>query len=404
MISFVSEYAYFTTGRGFAFFKNYTMSYFVIAREGAAPKRSKKEAISLGPGGAALCGALPGFPVALIKSELPDIDGAFLCVKKKKNIEHTSQQAKEAAERTYLRAKRARLAREALGDKNTSTLQAAVSGGAIIHDEDPLPLAGGKRRRDLDASYPRPPLPEEDDPDEEEEGEIHVQLPIKSWFEQVPKIDPSDPFGDDEPIRIVQYVAASAGAGKTVYSAALAKRYHIMWPDKPIWGCCKTKMLNDRAWKGVPIVQKHVSEFLEAPPGAMSNDLELTFGNDGCLLIVDDWDSYTGKEKEMVQQLITDVINLGRKMRISIIVTSHQINNYHETRDIIAESDFITLFPEATMPGHLYYMCVKKLGIDPEVYNRLIKKGRWVTIHKKAPMYVLSERECEMLVLREVQK
>ena len=330
----------------------------------------------------------------------------FLCAVKQEGVEHTAEEAAEAEKIAFAEAKKARLCRDALGLKDTSALHAVTAGKKLASKADealgpdsdeegdvvvPWRPEGGAVAAAGQKRYREEEHDEDAEPPEDPVKPLYVTLPIGSWFEQVPKFDPDDPEGNKTPLRLVQYVAASAGAGKTVYAASLARRYHRMWPDHPIWGVCKTQMADDPAWSGVPIRQLKLAQ--------IQGDLKTKFGNTGCCCIVDDWDSEEGQNREIVKQFIKDVINLGRKMRISIIVTSHQINNYHETRDIIAEAEFITLFPEATMPAHLHYMCVKKLGITPDMYRRLIKKGRWVTIHTKAPMYILSERECDMITL-----
>ena len=397
------------------------MPYFVIAREEPRPKQRRKKGAppppSAADGGVAVCGELPGFPVALIKSQFPSMAGAFLCAMKEEGVEHTAEEAREAEKLAFEESRKARLAREAIGAKDESALQAVAAGRLLTNklrggapfapdsdtDSDgdnpeeeppdwPVPVASGSKRRRESATTADPTPPGGG----AEDGlpvvqKLRVELPLGSWFEQVPKFDPADPLGIKTPLRLVQYVAASAGAGKTVYASALARRYARMWPDHPIWGVCKTDMSDDPAWEGVQIHQ--------LPLEKTQGDLKAKFGNTGCLLIVDDWDSEEDSRRKMVLQLIKDVINLGRKMRISIIVTSHAITNYHETRDIISEAEYITLFPEATMPAHLYYMCVKKLGVTPEMFRRLAKKGRWITIHTKAPMYILSERECDMITL-----
>jgi hypothetical protein len=83
-------------------------------------------------------------------------------------------------------------------------------------------------------------------------------------------------------------------------------------------------------------------------------------------------------------------------MGISLIATSHQLNNFMETRDIINGALNVTIFPEDEIPQSVITLA-KKHGIPTEAIERLRQKGKWVTIHGTNPQYLLSDREAEMI-------
>ena len=275
----------------------------------------------------------------------------------------------------------------------------------------------------------------EDDPDEEERAgtdggpprtklppeppsallalkeSTYVKLPPNSWFEPLPLIKPADREAKDA-YRTTMYVAGRSGCGKSFWSAGVLRRYKKLWPDNPLWGVCKTRLADDPAYAGLPIQQLPLTKLKEfaakqkeraareggSAGGASGEiiDVRGAFGSNGCFILFDDWDSFEKEDKALVLAMIKDVQNLGRKLRISIIITSHLLTNYNETRGIISEAEYITVFPGATMPQQLNYLC-QKLGVAKDMISQLRRKGRWVTIHNAAPLFILSEGECELL-------
>jgi hypothetical protein len=222
-----------------------------------------------------------------------------------------------------------------------------------------------------------------------------IKLPLGSWFEPLPTYRVKDPDAEKSEYRQSSYVAGPAGCGKTIYVATQIKAYKKIWPGLPVFGICKTRMEDDRGYKGLGIKQLSVEALRKSKKGKI--DIKDMFGNAGCLIVFDDWDSFDkGTDRAYVLALMQDVLNLGRKLRISVFVTSHQLTNYLETRPIIAEAESVTLFPRDTMRAAMSYMATK-IGLSKDIVARLPRKGRWVTCHKTNPMYLLSETEAELL-------
>lgn len=388
-----------------------------ICEEGEVPKEKRKGKPEL------TIGELPGIPIALVCAgpSAAELAGKFLCAVDAKNGEHGPKESKAAAEALKAHVKQTKKVTK-FGGKGD-----VIEDFPGVEDFDPTAedlVSSGRKRKRAPPIKKRPSFypyhdDEFDDSDEDDDTEWDLSAATPAavrtgpcmgkslegveggaHFEQLPLIHPDDPSSEKSKYRTVSYVAANAGAGKTVFTTALAKKYHFIWPDRPIWGVCMTPMKNDPAWAGIPIHQLPVETFKnlggETVEEKKESTLESLFGNTGCLLILDDWDSFEGEKKKWMRTLIKQAIDLGRKMLISIIVTSHQISNYHETRDIITASEFVTLFPQHGMPHHLRYIC-KKLGLSQTQTDRLFDMGRWVTIHTIAPRFILSEKKCELI-------
>lgn len=372
------------------------MAYLQLARE--VPGKSASDPLRL-----------PGIPVAIVLSNNPDLAGAFLCVCTPPLDKGRSAFVSDAANKAAL--KQARLRRRQLqftGEKDRAALSALHTAGSDASavktgEEHGIVCAGSKRARDYRET-------DEDSEDEEHApcssgsasmpstssaplGKTgYIKLPPGTWFEPLPLVHPEDRTGK-EPYRTVTYVPGRSGAGKTYWLSGLARKYHKLWPDNPIFGVCKTPMKNDKAFSGLTIKQIPI-EMIMGKGGSL-NTIE-SFGYGGSMVIFDDWDSFEDAQRKAVLGLIKDCINLGRKQRLSVCVTSHLLSNYNETRAIISEAETIVLFPNQTMPKTLSYMC-ERLGMDKDVVARLREKGRWVAVHNAAPLYLLSEDECELI-------
>ena len=342
--------------------------------------------------------SLKGTPVAIVHSSVGSLAGKFL------TAVVPGFDVSEAQKHAALRTMHDRVKREQAGGSAKASAAAALmhdihnkgkggsgmpSGGhpitpAELDSVDTPVEKKRKRYEDIEAaetaSTPRARF---------------IKLPPGSWFEQIPLYRMDDPRASKSEYRHTQYIAGPAGCGKSVLVAGLVKKFRRIWPDYPVFGVCKTRLEDDTAYRGLGIRQVPLAMMKKKEDDAGGHLKEL-FGDAGCLLLFDDWDSFAKTERVGVLQLMTDVLNLGRKMRISVIVTSHRITNYLETRAIIEESEFVTLFPQDTLRARLEYLgdCI---GLPTGLIDRARKLGRSFTVHKRAPMYILSTDQCEML-------
>lgn len=209
-----------------------------------------------------------------------------------------------------------------------------------------------------------------------------IRLPIGAHFTLLP---PSDPDW-----RFVEYICGKSGSGKSMSVASIVRLFCALYPDRPVYAVCSTEVKEDPAYEGLPIKQLSVDFF---NPGSFK--VKPAFGDEGTLIIFDDWDSMETDALRTIQHAIHEILTLGRKLRISCIVTSHLLTNYNQTREIIHEADFITIFPQSAQKGSLKYFC-DKLGIEKDDYRDLKRCGRWVTIHNHGPTFILTETEARM--------
>lgn len=322
---------------------------------------------------------LPGVPVAVVRSNDPALDQLVLCtVNGYTNEDEDSDSDSDSEEKKSHSTLQTRLAGSKRGRKDADIEEvlsevphASVEAAKAASDfEKHGDSKGGALKFNKAATKA---ISNKAD---------FVKLPIGSHFEPLPSVDPS--------WRTTGYVAGKSGSGKSVFTAGIIRRWKKLFPDRPVYGVCKSKLSEDPAYADLKISQLPISAFMTEV------NLEKFFGKTGCFVLFDDWDSLEPEEIKAVQACIQDVLNLGRKLHISCYITSHLLTNYNQTRGIIHEADAITLFPQTCMYQSLYYLC-SRLGMEKDVIKRLKAKGRWVLLHNSSPIYLLSETEAEML-------
>jgi hypothetical protein len=171
----------------------------------------------------------------------------------------------------------------------------------------------------------------------------------------------------------------------------LLRRYHALFPERDLYIVSKGNVAHDPAYAGVPIHQIPVEYFVQN-----GVDIKHLFP-EPCFLVLDDVDSYDMKqERQAIAQLTKDVLNLGRKLGISVAISSHLLTDYQRTRGTIFESQNVFLYPRATLSESIAYFA-RKLGLTDSVVKTLKSYGRWCMIRKQAPMCILGEHEARIL-------
>ena len=379
------------------------MSKFVLARE------AKKGGIK----------SLPGTPVAIVRSKNPDHDNLFLCTVDDADVDE--DEGPSARPHNPYKGGRMGVEDEDDGSRKRESSRSrsppagagagrgkrpppkdldsavfgepfAVKAAARYADQTDIPSAQGdpsagpKRPRGGALAAARAAETAADEKARFTAKRDTVVLPAGSSFQQLVPVEADK--------RFVQFIGGRSGAGKSYASAGLIKVFQKLHPGSPVFGVCKTKLKDDAVYAPLGIKQLPVSVFYAAT-GKL--DIKALFGDGGCLVLFDDWDSFEGEEMETVLAAIKDIVNLGRKMNISIICTSHMLSDYAKTRVILREAQYLTFFPEHEQAGAMEYTCRKTLGLKADVVEEMNHLGRWVTLHNTRPKFLLSKNKAFMI-------
>lgn len=193
---------------------------------------------------------------------------------------------------------------------------------------------------------------------------------------------------ENNDIILRHYLAAPSESGKSYYIANLLKEYKQLKPDCKIYLFSDTK--EDEILDKLGLIRIALdNDLAENPIEAveLANDPP----EDGSIVIMDDIDSIIDKKiSKAVKSLRDQLLQKGRHHKISTICTNHKLADRQNTAIPINESNFITLFPKATAPSHFRYILQTYCGFsNNEVQMAYNLPGRWITISKQFPQYIL---------------
>lgn len=200
---------------------------------------------------------------------------------------------------------------------------------------------------------------------------------VTNQFEQVPDISK----------RETCLYAGPSGSGKSICCRKGIINFHELFPSAPVY--IISRLMEDPAYDDLDFVQRIPMDLFKDPEIEIKPE---EFKD--CLVVFDDVDQFEKGPLEKVQLLRKQLLELGRKQNCYIFCTVHMLMNYRATRDLINESQSVTVFP-----GSGWYYINRFLreycGFSREVINGIKNtKSRWVTIYTNYPKVILEEKRC----------
>lgn len=189
--------------------------------------------------------------------------------------------------------------------------------------------------------------------------------------------------------REVLYVTGPSGSGKSTYSSAYAKQYHKLFPDDNI--IMFSAVSYDEAFAKLPLIRVVLDDtFIDKQLSEDRNTITLEDLKDS-LVIFDDIDVIHNDEvKKLVQKLRDECLEIGRHQNISMIITSHQICNYKETKIVLNESNYVVVFPNSGAAGQIKDYFRRYAGFTKKQIDKFMSiKTRWLCFSKASPQYMM---------------
>jgi len=191
----------------------------------------------------------------------------------------------------------------------------------------------------------------------------------------------------------VLYIAGPSGSGKSTYTSNYVKEYLEIYPKTNI--VLLSKVNSDVAFECLNFKRFVIDEsIIENPP-------QIEEVPDHSLVVFDDIDTVSNKKlMTIVQNFITQLLELGRHSNIQVIITSHLIlgNCRAMSRTCMNELHSFTFFPQAGGMQQIEYALRTYFGFDRKQAIKAAKiKSRWVTIFKIYPQIILSEHDVQLL-------
>ncbi len=218
---------------------------------------------------------------------------------------------------------------------------------------------------------------------------IQKQMVTSGKFRYVPNTNRRDSI----------YVAGVSGAGKSFWVADYLEFYKKLFPDSKIYLFSEklTEPIFDK-FNMTRIAMKELDEngqfILISDPIEPLTELE-----EGSLVIFDDVDSIRHKHlKKEVFSIAETIFKVGRSRGMSVIMTSHTLSNYRETRDFISESNIKVIFPRRGSKHFSREFMKTYVGLGKKEAERVYDlDSRAVVFHCDHPSWILSDHELKMM-------
>jgi hypothetical protein len=81
-----------------------------------------------------------------------------------------------------------------------------------------------------------------------------------------------------------------------------------------------------------------------------------------------------------------------------MLITSHLMSNYRETRRVLNEATTVVFFPRSGSTHQIKKFLTTYAGLEKDMIKKILKlPSRWVALYKTYPMFILHERGAFML-------
>lgn len=179
------------------------------------------------------------------------------------------------------------------------------------------------------------------------------------------------------------YVAGKSGSGKSTYTAAYARAYMTFFPKNRV--ILFSRVSEDPALD--PLDPIRVS--LDDPEILQICTTEFLANS---LCIFDDCDTLPKAQRARIDELKEDILQTGRHHAIYIVITSHNITDFHKTRLVLNECTSITVFPKKGSHDQIQHALHKYMGVPMPVIKKILRlQSHWITVGNHAPQFVFHE-------------
>lgn len=186
--------------------------------------------------------------------------------------------------------------------------------------------------------------------------------------------------------RQIGYITGQSGSGKSTWVRKYCMEYRKIFPKNEIYlisSLPEDESLDEIKPKRIIIDERWVYEPLSAEDFKDS------------LVISDDVDVISQKGiRKAIIDLLNQILEIGRHYNISCLLTNHLPTAGNDTKRILNEATFLTIFPHGSSARGLKYLCEQYLGLDSKDLKEMKKKkSRWACIFKNYPMVCVCEKD-----------
>jgi 3-methyladenine DNA glycosylase AlkC len=200
-------------------------------------------------------------------------------------------------------------------------------------------------------------------------------------------------INDQTQERFIYYIIGRSGSGKSYFIKKWIQNfYHELYKKRPVY--VFSYLDSDKTLDELKYLKriKLDEEFLD------DDEISIKDFANSCV-IMDDIDNIKNKAiKRKVDNLLNEILTVGRHHNVSALITRHTATNGQDTKIILAESHSYVIFPSGVGNRPLKYLLDNYLGLDSKQIKKIKNsKSRYVCIQRTFPLSVVSEKECYLL-------
>lgn len=187
------------------------------------------------------------------------------------------------------------------------------------------------------------------------------------------------------------YISGPSGSGKSYLAAQIIKEYKREKPKNPFYLFSRLK--DDECLDKLKPLRIEIDESLYTDP----IDVEEL---DKSIVLFDDIQTISDKKiAGAVANLRDSILEVGRHFDTKIIATTHNLVDHKNTRLLLVEASNVVIFPKCGDTFHINRFLQVYVGLKKNMMDRILstKNSRWVLVHKKAPQYIMTEKELYLL-------
>jgi len=190
---------------------------------------------------------------------------------------------------------------------------------------------------------------------------------------------------DSSKERGVYYICGMSGSGKSFFCNSLIEQYKKIYKNRSVYLFSLIEndpSISSKAVKRVKMDQKFID-----------TSFELSDFKDS-MVIFDDIDTVRSKPiKNKIFHILDTLLQCGRHVNCSVVYMSHIACAGSQTKMILNESNYITIFPKTLGARSLRYLLQEYIGMDKKQIKKVKSLDtRAVTIIKTYPSVILYDQ------------
>lgn len=186
------------------------------------------------------------------------------------------------------------------------------------------------------------------------------------------------------------YISAPSGAGKSTFVGNWLGEYNKMCKNDEIF--ILSSIEEDESLDiHEPIRIELDAQIIEDPLNAE----DMT----DSVIVFDDVDTIQNAHlRKAVSGFRDYLLEQGRHFNIRMMMTSHLLMNYRDTRRILNESTAVVFFPKSGSTYHIKIFLKTHAGLESAQIKKILNlPSRWVALYKTYPLYIIHERGAFLL-------